>query len=97
MVTTVYRHYLTNHRSVGKVPNLSEDGSMLSFFLALLNTYSRVAEMVGRGVCNCAPTILIYEIFHQLSKETKILKIGQYLAELVNYNYFNFFKSLKHL
>ena len=51
--------------------------------LKSLNTSSRVAEMIGPGVCMCASTILIYKIFHQLSKETRHLKIGHNLAELV--------------
>ena len=34
---------------------------------------------------------LLRENFHKLSKETKILKIEQYLSEIGNYNYFENF------
>ena len=44
------------------------------------------------GVQACAPIALINVKFQQLSKETRILKISQYLAELSNCNYF---KTLK--
>ena len=39
----------------------------------------------GCRVCNYMPTFLINKNFHQLSKETRILKIGQHLAELEKY------------
>ena len=35
---------------------------------------------------NFAPTLLINYKFHQLSIETRIIKIGQYLINLGNYN-----------
>ena len=39
----------------------------------------------GRRVCNYVPMFLINKNVHQLSKGTRILKIGQYLAELGKY------------
>ena len=35
--------------------------------------------------CNYAPTFELNKNFYQLSKETRILKIGQHLAELEKY------------
>ena len=34
----------------------------------------------------------MYENFHKLSKETKILKIEQYLPKIGNYNFFENFE-----
>ena len=43
---------------------------------------------LGCKECKCVPTVLIKMNYQQLSKETKILKIGQYLAEIANCNDF---------
>ena len=42
-------------------------------------------------MCNCVPTIGLYENFHKFSKQTKINKIDQYLPKIGNYNYFEKF------
>ena len=63
--------------------------------LQTLNNYVQGRRHLRCKVCMCAPILSFNQKFQKLLIETETTKIGRYLAELGNYNQFEFFWKIR--